>query len=200
MALKLVTAPEAEPLTIADVEAQIQYALPADQYELVKGYISAVRQKAETVLRRALVTQTWDLVIDAFPVPTSRNQFAAVEIPLPPLQSVDSVQYLDVSGQLVTLADTEYTVDADATPGRILPAYGKAWPFTLDYPGAVRVRFTAGYGAAADVPQCIRSWMLLNVASLYENRESAVVGNGGLIDLSTLADSLLDAERWGVRL
>ena len=95
-----------------------------------------------------------------------------------------------------------YVVDTDSTPGRVMPAYGKAWPATLDYPGSVRVQFTSGYGDTADdVPQCIKNWMLLNVANLFENRESESVSDSRMsqIDLSTMADSLLDPERWEVR-
>jgi hypothetical protein len=91
-------------------------------------------------------------------------------------------------------------VDTDSTPGRVLPAYGKVWPSTLDYPGSVRVQFVAGYGdTAEDVPQCIRNWILLNIGAMHENREVLTIGPGGVIDLTTMADSLLDPERWEVR-
>lgn len=249
MALKLITPPATEPITLADVEAQIQATLPVDQETLVNGYISAIRQRGENEMRRAMITQTWDLVLDAFPGSTGRNPFAALEIPLPPLQSVVSVKYLATDGTLTTLAAGYYVVDLDSTPGRVMPAYGKTWPATLDYPGAVRVQFVAGYAlpvypafdvlavyTAGDavlytngksyrakattvagtlptdatkwaviseveaVPQCIKNWLLLNVASMYENRESLTIGTGGVIELSTLADSLLDPERWEVRI
>jgi len=200
MALKLVTPPTVEPLTMADVEAQTRADLTTES-ELVEGYISAVRARAEVELRRALLTQTWDLVLDAFPTSTARNPFAALEINLPPLQSITHIKYLSTDNVLTTLAASEYVVDLDSTPGRVTPAYGKVWPSTLDYPGAVRIRFVAGYGdEVMDVPQCIRHWMLMNVATLYENRESLTIGNGGVIELKTLADSLLDPERWEVRL
>lgn len=246
MSIKIITPPIVEPIALQDVEAQIQFSLPDDQITLVEGFITAVRQKCENDLRRVLVTSTFDLVLDAFPCPATRNPFAAIEIPLPPLQSVVSVKYLAADGTLSTLAAEDYVVDLDSTPGRVTPAYGKTWPSTLSYPGSVRVQFVAGYGGplawdalqvfavgervlyttgvtyrktavsaagvlptdatkwAVDrqgfaVPMCIRQWLLLNVGALYENRESLIVGNGGVIDLSTLADSLLDPERWEVR-
>jgi len=244
MALKIVTPPLTEPITISDVEAQIQFALPDDQETLVEGYIVAVRQKVELALRRALVTQTHDLTMHEFPAPHARNPFAAIEIPLPPLQSV-TITYLSTAGTMTALDAADYVVDTDSTPGRVTPAYGKTWPATLDYPGAVRVQFVAGYGgplawdaarvylvdermlytngttyrktatSAAGVlptdatkwvvdhpgyavPQCIRNWMLLNTANLYENRETIIIGSINS-ELDTLADSLLDPERWEVR-
>lgn len=245
MSTRIVTAPIVEPVTLSDVEGQCQLAIPSDQVATVNGYITAIRQRAENDLRRALITTTLELVLDAFPATSQRNPFAALEIPLPPLQSVVSVKYLSVDGALTTLADTEYVVDPDSEPGRIIPAYGKTWPSTLPFPGSVRVQFVAGYGAPAAwdaaevypidvrvlytngntyrktavsaagvvctdatkweldhqgyaVPQCIRNWMLLNIANLYEQRETIIIGTINP-ELTTLADPLLDPERWEVR-
>jgi uncharacterized phiE125 gp8 family phage protein len=203
MTLSLVTAPTVEPLTVADIEQQCRTGAGglAAESVLVGGYISAVRQKAEVALRRQLITATWNLTLDAFPAPSRSNPFALIEIPLPPLQSVVSVKYLSVDNTLITLDPSLYVVDL-ATPGRIIPAYGQTWPATLDFPGTVRVQFVAGYGdSAEDVPDCIKTWMLLNVANLYENRESESVSDSRMsqIDLTTMADSLLDPERWEVR-
>lgn len=199
MSIKLITPPTVEPITLADVEGQCNTDDLTAQAGTVNGYIVAVRQRVENDLRRTLITTTRDLILDSFPC-SERNPFAAIEIPLPPLQSVISVKYLSTENVLTTLDAGEYVVDTDSTPGRVMPAYGKTWPSTLDYPGSVRVQFVAGYGdAAADVPQCIKNWMLLNVGALYENREVLTIGNGGVIDLTTMADSLLDPERWEVR-
>ena len=248
MTTKLITAPLVEPVTLDDIEGQCQTSIPSDQVDTVIGYIAAIRQKCENELRRALITQTHDLILDAFPAPSRRNPFAAIEIPLPPLQSVVSVKYMSADHVLTTLDPSLYVIDPDSTPGRVLPAYGQIWPATLDYPGSVRVQFVAGYGGpvawdpltvypvdarmfytngntyrktavtlagvlptvtaswALDspgyaVPQCIRNWMKLNISNLYENRESESVSDSRMsqIDLSTMADSLLDPERWEVR-
>lgn len=197
--MKQITPPESEPLALSDVEAQIQYPLPDDQRVLVGGFISAIRQRAEVELHRAIIAQTWEVSFDAFPTSTARNPFAAIILPLPPLQSVESVTYTDQGGNVQTLAADAYVVD-DSTPARILPAYGTTWPETLDYPNSVRVRFKCGYGDdMSTVPACIRQWMLLNVANLYEHRETLSLGMGNVLEMKTLADSLLDPERWEVR-
>jgi hypothetical protein len=36
--------------------------------------------------------------------------------------------------------------------------------------------YTCGYGAAADVPQSIKAWMLMAIATWYENREALIAG------------------------
>ena len=64
----------------------------------------------------------------------------------------------------------------DELIGRIIPAYGKSWPSCREHPGSVRVDYTCGYGAAADVPQSIKAWMLLAIATWYENREALTAG------------------------
>jgi len=130
MTVKLVTAPICEPITLSDVEAQTRATLTSES-ALVGSYITAVKQRVENDLRRALITQTLDLVLDVFPCSSRNNQFAALEIPLPPLQSVVSIKYVSEDGVLTTLDAAHYVVDTDSTPGRVMPAYGKVWPSTL---------------------------------------------------------------------
>jgi hypothetical protein len=43
-------------------------------------------------------------------------------------------------------------------------------------PNAVKVRFVAGYGAAAAVPACVKHWMALHVKAAWDNRDMLVVG------------------------
>ena len=58
------------------------------------------------------------------------------------------------------------------------------------------VRFIAGYGAAAAVPQCIKNWMLIRIKTLWENREQIVVGTNGMVEIPpAFVNSLLDSER-----
>jgi uncharacterized phiE125 gp8 family phage protein len=199
MSVKVITAPLVEPIALIDVEGQCLTGDLSAQADTVSGYITAIRQRVENDLRRTLLTTTLDLVLDAFPCSSTRNPFAALEIPAPPLQSVVSIIYRSIDGDMVTLGATEYVVDTDSTPGRVMPAYGKVWPATLDYPGSVRVQFVAGYGDTESVPQCIKNWMLLQIGALMENKEVLTIGQGGIIDLTTMADSLLDPERWEVR-
>lgn len=169
-ALTLFAAPAAEPITLAETKDTIKVDV-ADDDALITRLIIAARMSAERITRRALVTQTWDLSLDAFP----RWELS---IPKPTLQSVSSIAYVDANGATQTLAADQYLVDAKSEPGRITPAFGLVWPVTRWQTNAVTVRFVAGYGAAAAVPQGIKNWMLMRIKSLYENREQLVVGQG----------------------
>ena len=200
MGLNLITAPTVKPVTVADVAAQVRADLTAES-TLVDLYIAAVTAKAENFIKRALVNQTWELTLDHFPIVSCDLMGVRdpayipnkISLPLAPVQSITSIKYIDVDGVQQTLTGTEYTLTAD-DPNCVVPAYGKTWPSARLQPGSVTIRYVAGYGAtSASVPESIRAWILMNVASLYENRESVTVGKGQLVELNTFADSLLDS-------
>lgn len=133
-------------------------------------------------LNRAFVTQTWELMLDRFPL-------GAIEVPLPPLQSVTSLKYLDTAGVEQTLATDKYRVDVASVPARITPAYAAIWPSTYAVMNAVTVRFVAGYGAAAAVPEGIKVGIKALTAHFYEHREP--VGGPPLSKIPLHVESLL---------
>lgn len=179
------TAPASEPITLAEAKMHCRID-NADEDELVIMLIASVRQHAETILRRRLITQTLDGYLDAFPM----------EIKLMPLQSVTAITYIDTDGNTQTLAADQYLVDATSQPARISRAYNVDWPDTRVQNNAVKVRFVAGYGLPAAVPQCIKSWMLVRIATLFSNRQQIIIGPGGKIEIeAAFIDSLLDSER-----
>jgi len=95
-------------------------------------------------------------------------------MPLPPLQTVESVVYVDENGDTQTLDPSQYVVDNSEEPARIVPAFGACWPRVQPQPGAVKVAFTAGYGDAADnVPKDLKHWMLLHLTHWFRNREAS---------------------------
>lgn len=180
--LRLITAPAAKPILVTDVAAQVRNDLTAES-TLVELYIAAVTAKAESYLRRALITQTWELTMESFP--------EAIRLPLPPVQSVTSITYLDADGVRQTLDASAYSLTA-GEPATILPTYGTAWPSCRVTEDSVAVRYVAGYGATGTgVPEEVRAWLLLNAATLYENRETVGAANVGE-NLKTMADSLID--------
>lgn len=196
MILRQVTAPQVEPITLSDVEAQCRVGSLSDESFSVEMFIRAIRQRAEAVTRRALISQQWELSLDAFP--KGRDP---LRLPLPPLQTVDSIIYTDTAGVEITLDPLAYRIVKD-TPAYIIPVYGLSWPVAQSDKAVVKVTFTCGYGPIApetslNVPEAIQQWCLLNVATLYENRESLSVGgrSESILDFTTFADSLLDDYR-----
>jgi uncharacterized phiE125 gp8 family phage protein len=170
MPFVLVAPPAAEPLTQAEVENHLRLEAGVDAVK-VNSLILVARQHVERVTSRALVEQSWELVLDRFP--------ACREIRLAKgdLRSVTSVKYLDRDGVEQPLDAAAYQVDTARVPGRVVLAPGESWPATSDRINAVRIRFVAGFGAAAAaVPEPIKAAMYLLIGHLYEHRESEVVG------------------------
>jgi uncharacterized phiE125 gp8 family phage protein len=152
--------------------------------------IASARAAGETITRRALMPQTWDLVLDRFPA-------WELSVPKPTLQSITSITYVDTNGAPQVLDPAAYLADPKSEPGRITPAYGLVWPIARWQTGAVTVRFVAGYADAASVPACIKSWMLLRIATLWENRSQLVIDTRTtMVELPTaFVDALLDPVR-----
>lgn len=185
MALRTVTPPAVEPVSIDDLKLHLRLD-GDDENAYLAGLIAAARRSCESFQNRAYITQTLRLTADAFPLyrdglyhfasRSVRGQDAGILLPRAPLQSVSSITYVDEAGVTRTLASTEYLVDNQSDPGRVAPAYGKYWPATRGQMNAVAVTFVAGYGAAADVPGEIALAIKMLVAHFYENRELAVIG------------------------
>lgn len=165
-ALKTYAAPTVEPLTVD----QVMEHLRLDEYEtMLPLLIASARASAEAATSLALMTQTLDLYLDAFPA-------AEIILPRSPLQSVTSITYTDTDGATQTLTASEYLVDTASAPPRIVPAYGKSWPSTRQQLNAVQVRFVCGHTDAASVPADVKAWMLLSIGTAYEHRESIATG------------------------
>jgi len=148
--------------------------------------IAAMRRKAESILKRYLITQTVDLYLDSFP---------PWGILLPPLQSVTAITYIDTAGVEQTLSPSLYLVDAVSTPARITPACNETWPTAREQNNSVKVRFVAGYGGAADVPESIKHWIMMQVKHAYDNRDPVNVGDIVTEFPRSYIDGMLDAER-----
>jgi uncharacterized phiE125 gp8 family phage protein len=169
MALQLVAPPETEPVSLEEAKAHCRVD-GADDDALLEGYIAAARQRAENRTRRALITQTIRLYLDAFPD-------GEIRLERPPLLDLVSVKYFDPAGVEQTMDAADYQVDEYSAPPRLAPAPGKTWPTTREQMNAVAVEYSAGYGpGGADVPEPIRQAILLDVQDAYDNRGTLIVG------------------------
>lgn len=155
MTIKPLTAPNAEPVSLA--EAKLDSRIDGTALDAtLQALITAAREQCEHELGRVLIEQTWQCVLEDWP---------AVGITLMPgVLSVTEVRYTDAAGTEQTLAASAYELDADDTPAVLYPT--AAWPTATPGPGAVKVTFKAGFGAtAAAVPASIRQWIRAHVQS-----------------------------------
>lgn len=184
MTFVVIVAPTEEPVTLEEAKVQCRIENTYEDDEIA-AMIVAARNQAELKLNRYIITQTLDAYYDRF----------GSCFELPPLQSVTSITYLDNNGDSQTLAASQYVVDDKSIPARITPAYGVTWPSTYDQTNAVSIKFVAGYGLAADVPECIKQWIKLQVSGYYDNRNPVVVGASVTEMPRDYVDGLLDSER-----
>lgn len=189
MSLNLITGPAQEPVTLAEAKLHLRVT-DSSEDALITSLISASRSLAEHETGRALITQTWERVLDAFPA-------AEIMLGRPTVLAITSITYLDTTGTLQTLSGSRYVLDADSPAGYVACATGYSWPDTIDAMNAVRVRFTAGYGALASaVPSDIKQWMLLQIGTMYANREGILITGRQPAELpNRFVGALLDRHR-----
>lgn len=175
MDLSLIVPAATLPLSLEEAKQQARVEVDADD-DLITRLIGTATEYAEAYTERAIMPQVWEALYDCFP---SRS---IIEVPRPPLISVDSITYLDSSGAEQTLSSAFYRVQVPRGPyaakGKVILQPGRSWPAALRGPGAVRVRFTAGYSdeyESAGIPETLKSALAIYVAELYENRESTVL-------------------------
>lgn len=189
MLVSLITPPALEPITLQEALDHLRLDLGVDN-ATVTAAIAGARKYAEEFLWRGLVTQTWELVLEAFPddgcLPVKSMQRQGIELPKGNLVSVTSVKYIDGNGTEQTMSTGDYTVDTVSEPGRIRLAYNKTWPTVRPQWDAVRVRYVVGW-SVANVPQPIKNALLLLVAQLYENRVPEVAGTLSSIEFAVEA-------------
>ena len=171
MGLTLNTGPSEEPLTLTQAKNHLRVEIDDDD-ELISNDIRSARQWCESFTHRKLITQTWDLSLDRFPL-------AGIELPFGKTTQVVQITYIDSAGTTQTLTGpstsppgTGWQEDLSSDNGGILTApWGGSWPTARDLtPGAVTIRFVTGYGLRAAVPEELVSAMLYRLSDLYDVR------------------------------
>lgn len=191
------TAPASPIITLEDARLQCRvdtWGSPPQNPEdaLLLAYIQGATDELDGIdgwLNRALVTQTWQLTMAYFPR-------RPIKLPLPPLQSVVSVEYVASDDSVVTLDPSEYRVITDTDPGSIVSV--TSWPAHKMQTDAVRISYVAGYGDPDDVPEIIRNYIRARVAHLYNFRELAIMRVGTVQETPFMRNNLESIRMRGV--
>lgn len=206
MPLIQTTPPSAEPVALADAKVHLRIDADMTQEDaLITMLIGAARRYAEAYCGRSFISQGWRLVLDSFPGPSLMGIPYGESFTLPghavllergPVISVDAVRYTAMDGSTQTMPSANWVADLSSPMPRLTPVFGQIWPVTLPQIGAVQIDYTAGFGASStSVPEGIRHWILLRVATLYANREEVAILGRGKVDPLPFVDSLLDPYR-----
>jgi len=184
MQLKLITAPTIEPITMDALMTHLRIDDESMvENELLETILIAGREYVEYLTRRALLTQTWDYYLDAFP----KENY--IKIPFGNLATVTHIKYTDSDGTETTMTVTDdYIVETNGTEcGRIVLPYGVSWPTFTAYPSnPIVIRFVAGWTASSLIQSKVLSAIKLVCSDLYANREGQVLGMSGAMYLENV--------------
>jgi uncharacterized phiE125 gp8 family phage protein len=163
----LLTPPSAEPWTVADAKSFLRVEHDDDD-AIIAALIAAARSHVEALTRRALLTQSWRFVLDAWPAD------GRIALNMGPLRSVIAARVFDLANNAASIDVETFVVDAAAdiiaSPCWSLPMPGR-------FTAGIELDLQLGYGAnAADVPDALRHAIRLLVAHWYENRGLAALG------------------------
>jgi uncharacterized phiE125 gp8 family phage protein len=182
--------PAIEPVSVQEVQAAI--AVHGDD-DFIASLITEARQEIEEMTGLALITQSWRLSLDRWP--GAREDWwdgvrqaaiseiyatgvpAWVQLPRYPLQAIDAVTVFDEASnsQTVTVGDV-FDIDTYQKPGRMALRRGQTWPIALRTVNAIQIDYTAGYGAALDVPAPLKRAIRAMAAYMYEHRGDGCTG------------------------
>lgn len=172
MNLTQITPPTEQPISLDQLKTHSRIDIN-DHDTLLDALIGAATEHVEAHTRRALCTQTWRLTLDEWPAGDT------IVLPLPPLQSVTAVRYIDEDGATTTWAASNYVVDTDSEPGRVVRKRGVSWPsVALREASGVQIEFVCGYGGMGEQPLAIKQALLLLCGNWYENTEAVLIERG----------------------
>ena len=194
MALRLVTGPTQEPVTLTEAKLHARVDTDDDD-QLLMLLITSAREWIEGQTKRALVTQTWDWEID-YGWPYLQNGVPTIDLPVNPVASVTSISYDDDgSSPRSTLSADDYTAVCRTHGSYIVPAYGATWPTVRCVPNAITVRFVAGQ-AIDEVPKQLTQALKMLVTHMYERRDLA--SEKQMIEIPYAVEALISPYRGGL--
>lgn len=163
--VELVSGPQQPVIDTDVVMAALRITANSARDEISRLTGAAVLE-IERLTGRRLGQQTWDAYYDQWYVP--------IRLPLAPVRSVTSVEYLAQTGEWTTVDTATYVV-IPGDWGAVWPSGGE-WPSDLaDQPGRVRVRYVAGHDP---VPDPLIQAVVLLVGQWYdgwdERRQRAI--------------------------
>lgn len=160
MQLTLVTPPAQPVISLTDAKGFLRI-LHSDDDSIITDMVSAVTEHVQNILNRQLGVATYELYADGL----------ISKLPKNPIREILSIEYLDASGNYVTLDSSAYYLYERYGVGYV--SYSDI-PTLQEHQRALKITFSCGYDV---VPQPILSYMRVKVSTLYENREEYVIGS-----------------------
>jgi uncharacterized phiE125 gp8 family phage protein len=179
----LLTPPAVEPVTPAEAKAYLRVE-HSDDDAVIGALIAGARSHIEAQTRRALITQTWRLIRDAWPGD------GRIPVVPSPLRQITAARVYRLDGTTQALDLQAFVSDLGATPAIVsflswsVPAPGRTT-------AGIEIDVEVGYGGGpSNVPEPLRQAIKLLLAHWYENRGLIAVGQSVAV-LPTAVAALL---------
>jgi uncharacterized phiE125 gp8 family phage protein len=168
----LLAGPAEEPVSLAEAKGFLKIDDTAED-ALLNTLIGAARLHVEGVTGRALLAQSWRLVLDAWPADR------VVKLPVTPFMAVTEITAYDAAGGAHEVPLAQFLSEPDRL---LLPAAVAGMPLLRERQG-LEIDYVAGFGTEpGDVPADIRQALLALVAYWHEHRDAVIVaGSGALV-------------------
>jgi uncharacterized phiE125 gp8 family phage protein len=164
----LLSGPAVEPVTLDDAKAFLKVET-SDDDDVIAALIAGARVHVEAQTRRALITQNWRIVRDAWP------RDGRVPVLPAPLRSLTAARVYRLDGSTQSLDVSDFVIEVGAAPAVI--SFSEPPPAPGRIVAGIELDISAGYGdAATDVPADLRQAIRILVAHWYENRGMIAVG------------------------
>ena len=167
----LLAGPAEEPVSLVEAKAFLKVDDGAED-ALITTLIGAARLHVEGVTGRALLAQSWRVVLDRWPADRQ------VKLPVAPFMALTEITAYDAAGvgHVVPLAQVMNEPDR-----LILPATVAGMPVLRERQG-IEVDYVAGFGTEpGEVPADIRQALLLLVGYWFEHRDAVIVAGSGAV-------------------
>jgi uncharacterized phiE125 gp8 family phage protein len=162
MRVTVATPPATEPITTAADKTHLRVEHSADD-TYIGTLITAARRAVERLTGRTLVSTGYIVYLDASEVPAS-----GFVLPGGPVSALTEFAYY-TSAAFSAVSSTAYQLAGDVV--RISEtADASGWPAFERGAESARFTYTAGYGAAAAVPEDLKHALKMLVAHYYEHR------------------------------
>lgn len=180
--------PSIEVVLLDDLKAHIRVTHNKDDEYLTKLIVEA-REEIEDISGLALISQTWQMMLDRWP--GQRDQWwdgvrqlpiseldggfpSTIDLVRYPLISVDTINVYDEdSNATVVTISSVFDIDIISRPGRMSIQRGATWPIASRSINAIEINYTAGYGTeVSDLPTPLVRAVRNMAGYMYDHRGS----------------------------
>lgn len=167
----LLAGPASEPVSLAEARAFLKVDDTAED-GLIATLIGAARLHVEGVTGRALLLQSWRIVLDDWP------ESGAVRLPVTPFYDVTAISAVDEHGASHDIGLGQFLSGPEHL---LVPRVVVGMPVLQERCG-IEIDYRAGYGTGTeDVPPDLRQAVLCLVAHWFEHRDAVIVAGSGAV-------------------